>query len=89
MIIGKAAGIDAITIVRKGLWGHFIPPRFLDCGYCYLVFPELINPNTKASCSYKSWAAGIKICINIITKKLNFFYFSFGAKLFRIKKSAR
>jgi hypothetical protein len=49
MIIGKAAGIDVITIARKGFWGKFIPPRFLDCGYCYLVFPELINRNTKAS----------------------------------------
>jgi hypothetical protein len=48
MIIGKAAGIDVITIARKGLWGQFIPPRFLYCGYCYLVFPELINRNTKA-----------------------------------------
>jgi hypothetical protein len=51
MVIGKAAGIDVITIARKGLWGKFIPPRFLDCGYCYLVFPELINRNTKASWS--------------------------------------
>jgi uncharacterized membrane protein required for colicin V production len=24
MIIGKAAGIDVITIPRKGLWGKFI-----------------------------------------------------------------
>jgi hypothetical protein len=51
MIIVKAAGIDVITIARKGLWGYFIPPRFLDCGYCYLVSPELINRNTKASLS--------------------------------------
>jgi hypothetical protein len=43
MIIGKAAGIDVINIARKGLWGQFIPPRFLNCGYCYLVFPELIT----------------------------------------------
>jgi hypothetical protein len=49
MIIGKAAGRDVITVTRKGLWGQFIPPRFLDCGYCYLVLPELINRNTKAS----------------------------------------
>jgi hypothetical protein len=48
MIIGKAAGIDVITIARKGLWGKFIPPRFLDCGYCYLVFFELNNRNMKA-----------------------------------------
>jgi hypothetical protein len=45
------AGIDVIAIARKGLWGQIIPPRFLDCGYCYLVFPELINRNTKASWS--------------------------------------
>jgi hypothetical protein len=52
MIIGKAAaGIDVITIARKGLWGKFIPPRFLNCGYCYLVFSELINRNTKAAWS--------------------------------------
>jgi hypothetical protein len=51
MIIGKAAGIDVITIARKGLWSEFIPPRFFDCGYCYLVFSELINRNTKASWS--------------------------------------
>jgi hypothetical protein len=51
MIIGKAAGIDVITIARKGLWGQFIPPRFLDCGYLYLVSPELINRNTTASWS--------------------------------------
>jgi hypothetical protein len=51
MIIGKAAGIDVITIARKGLWGQFIPPRFLDCCYCNLVFPERINLNTKASWS--------------------------------------
>jgi hypothetical protein len=49
MIIGKAADIDVITIARKGLWGQFIPPRFLDYGYCYLVFPEIHN--TKASWS--------------------------------------
>jgi hypothetical protein len=47
MIIGKAAGIDVITIARKGLSEQFIPPRVLACGYCYLVFPELINRNTK------------------------------------------
>jgi hypothetical protein len=40
MIIGNAAGIDVITIARKGLWGKFIPSRFLDCGYCYLVFSK-------------------------------------------------
>jgi hypothetical protein len=51
MIIGKAAGKDVITIARKGLWGRFIPPRFLDCGYCYFAFPELINRNAKASWS--------------------------------------
>jgi hypothetical protein len=51
MSIGKAAGTDVITIARKGLWGQFISPRFLDCGYCYLVFHELINRNTKASWS--------------------------------------
>jgi hypothetical protein len=51
MVIGKAAGIDAITIAGKGLWGKFIPPRFLDSGYCYLVFSKLINRNTKASWS--------------------------------------
>jgi hypothetical protein len=49
MIIAKAAGIDVIAIARKGLWGKFISPRFMDCGYCYLVFPELINRITKAS----------------------------------------
>jgi hypothetical protein len=38
MIIGKTAGLDVITIARKGLWGQFIPPRFLDFGYCYLNF---------------------------------------------------
>jgi hypothetical protein len=42
MIIGKAS---------KDLWGKFIPTRFLDCGYCYHVFLELINCNTKASWS--------------------------------------
>jgi hypothetical protein len=31
MSIGKAAGLDVITIARKGLWVLFIPPRFLDC----------------------------------------------------------
>jgi hypothetical protein len=36
MVIGKSAGIDVITIARKGLWGQFIRPRFLDRGYCYL-----------------------------------------------------
>jgi hypothetical protein len=46
MIIGKAAGRDVITITRKGLWGQFILPHFLHCGYYYLVFPELINPKT-------------------------------------------
>jgi hypothetical protein len=51
MIIGMAAGIDVKTIARKGLWGQFIPPRFLDCGYCYLVSPELNNRNKKASWS--------------------------------------
>jgi hypothetical protein len=51
MIIGKAAGIDVRTIARKGLWGRFIPPRFMDCGYCYLVFPELTNCNSKAAWS--------------------------------------
>jgi hypothetical protein len=51
MIIGKAAGIDVITIACKGLWGKFIPPCFLDCGFCYLVFSELINRNTKTSWS--------------------------------------
>jgi hypothetical protein len=51
MIIGKGAGIDVITIARKGLWGKFIPPRFLDFGYCSFVFPELINRDTKASWS--------------------------------------
>jgi hypothetical protein len=49
MIIGKAAGIDVITIACKGLCGQLIPPRFLDCGYCYLVFLELIHRNTKVS----------------------------------------
>jgi hypothetical protein len=29
MIIGKATGIDVITIACKGLWGRLIPPRFL------------------------------------------------------------
>jgi hypothetical protein len=42
-LIGKAASKDVITIARKGGWGRFIPPRFLDCGYFYLVFPELVN----------------------------------------------
>jgi hypothetical protein len=46
MIIGKAAGIDVITLARDGLWGQFIPPRFLD-----LEFSELIDRNTKASWS--------------------------------------
>jgi hypothetical protein len=49
MIIGKGAGTDVVTIARKGLGARFIPPRILDFGYCYLVFPELINCNTKAS----------------------------------------
>jgi hypothetical protein len=53
MIIGKAAGKDVITIARKRSWGRFIPPRFLDRGYCYLVFPELPNRNTKGSWSVK------------------------------------
>jgi hypothetical protein len=56
MIIGKAAGIDVITIARKALWGQFIPPRFLDSDYCYLVFPELINRNTKAVWSVLQWS---------------------------------
>jgi hypothetical protein len=30
MIIGKAAGVFVITIARKGLWGQFIPLRFLE-----------------------------------------------------------
>jgi hypothetical protein len=51
MIFGKAAGTDVITIARKGVWGKFISPRFLDCGYCCLVFSELIYRNTKASWS--------------------------------------
>jgi hypothetical protein len=51
MIIGRAAGIYVITIARKGFWGKFIPPRFLDYGYCYLLFPELVNRNTKAAWS--------------------------------------
>jgi hypothetical protein len=40
MIIGKAAGIGVI-----GLWGQFIRPRFLDCGYCYIVFPASVDSN--------------------------------------------
>jgi hypothetical protein len=54
MITGKGAGIDVITITRKGLWGRFIPPLFLDRDYCYFVFPVLVNRNTKASCSVQS-----------------------------------
>jgi hypothetical protein len=49
MIMWKAAGTDVINIARKGLLSQFIPPCFLDCGYCYLVTPELINRNKKAS----------------------------------------
>jgi hypothetical protein len=28
----RFAGVDVIAIARKGLWGRFSPPRFLDCG---------------------------------------------------------
>jgi hypothetical protein len=40
-----------MTIARKCLWGRFFSPGFLNCGYCYLVFPELINCNKNASWS--------------------------------------
>jgi hypothetical protein len=59
MIIGKDAGLDVITIAHKDLWGQFIPPPFLDCGYCCLVFPDLINTKPSWSVQWSDIPSGL------------------------------
>jgi hypothetical protein len=38
-------GVKVVTkwLTFEGLWGRLSPPRFLDCGYSYLVLPLFKN----------------------------------------------